>query len=72
MPDASQSEIGILPCPGGMIFAQKIYAQLEAMASEKLHDRVAKLSRLYKLPRAEVVRQINLATDIQPSSGDLD
>jgi len=72
MPDASQSEIGILPCPGGMIFAQKIYTQLEAMASEKLHDRVATLSRLYKLPRAEVIRQINLATDIQPSSGDLD
>ena len=41
MPDASQSEIGILPCPGGMVFAQKIYTHLEAMASEKLEERVA-------------------------------
>ena len=72
MPDVSQSEIGILPCPGGMIFAQKIFAHLETIAADKTAERVAALSRLYKMPRADVVRQINLAADILPSSGDLD
>ena len=72
MPDVSQSEIGILPCPGGMVFAQKIHSHLESIAAEKIQERVAALSRLYKLPRAELIRQINLATDILPSSGDLD
>jgi ribose-phosphate pyrophosphokinase len=72
MPDVSQSEIGILPCPGGAIFAQKIYAYLETIAAEKTAERVATLSRLYKMPRADVIRQINLSADIQPSAGDLD
>ena len=41
MPDVSQSEIGILPCPGGIIFAQKIYSHLESIAADKTAERVA-------------------------------
>jgi ribose-phosphate pyrophosphokinase len=72
MPDASQSEIGILPCPGGMVFAQKIFSHLDTIATDKIEERVAKLSRMYKIPRPEIVRQMNLATDILPASGELD
>jgi ribose-phosphate pyrophosphokinase len=72
MPDASQSEIGILACPGGMAFAQKIFAHLDTIATDKIEERVAKLSRMYKVPRPEIVRQMNLATDILPASGELD
>jgi ribose-phosphate pyrophosphokinase len=72
MPDASQSEIGILPCPGGMDFAQAIYAHLETITAEKMEERARALSRVYGLPRAETIRQINLASDILLSSGELD
>ena len=50
MPDASQSEIGILPCPGGMEFARTIYSHLESITAEKMEERVRALSRLYGLP----------------------
>ncbi|MGA2976333.1 MAG: ribose-phosphate diphosphokinase [Spirochaetia bacterium] len=72
MPDASLSEIGILPCPGGMVFAQSIFAHLESITSDKMEERARALSRVYGLPRANLIRQINLASDLLPSSGDLD
>ena len=72
MPDASQSEIGILPCPGGMVFAQSIYAHLEAITSDKMEERTRALARVYGIPRADVIRQINLASDISSSSGEMD
>jgi len=72
MPDASQSEIGILPCPGGMAFAQAVHSHLEALTAEKMEERVRTLARSYGLPRAEVIRQINLANDMLPSTGYLD
>jgi ribose-phosphate pyrophosphokinase len=72
MPDASQSEIGILPCPGGMEFAKSIYAHLETITSEKMEERTRALARVYGLPRADIIRQINLASDISSSSGEVD
>ncbi|HVO38661.1 MAG TPA: ribose-phosphate diphosphokinase [Spirochaetia bacterium] len=72
MADVSLSQIGILPCPGGLAFAQKIFGHLETITREKLEERVAMLSKSYKLPRAEIIRQVNLSNDILPSSGDLD
>jgi ribose-phosphate pyrophosphokinase len=71
MPDASLSEIGILPCPGGMEFAQSIHSHLEAITADKMEERARALSRVYDLPKAEIIRQINLANDLLPSSGDL-
>jgi ribose-phosphate pyrophosphokinase len=72
MPDASLSEIGILACPGGLDFARAIYGHLESITSDKMEERARALSRVYGLPRAETIRQINLASDILLSSGDLD
>ncbi len=72
MADVSRSQIGILPCPGGMSFAQKIFDHLETITRDKLEERVANLSKAYKLPRAEIIRQVNLAADSLPSSSDLD
>jgi ribose-phosphate pyrophosphokinase len=72
MADTSQADIGILPCPGGMQFAQKIYSHLETITSDKLEERVRTLSRTYGLPRAEIIRQSNLAADIMPSASDPD
>jgi ribose-phosphate pyrophosphokinase len=72
MPDASQSEIGILPCPGGLDFAQAVYSHLEAITEEKMEERARALGKVYGLPRAEIIRQINLTSDVQMFSGDLD
>jgi ribose-phosphate pyrophosphokinase len=72
MPDASLAQIGILPCPGGMAFAQKIYAHLEAITRDKFEERIRSLSRSYQLPRTEIIRQMNLTSDMMPSSVDFD
>jgi len=72
MPDASQSQIGILPCPGGMAFAQKIYGHLESITKDKFEERIRSLSRAYELPRTEIIRQMNLTSDMMPSSVDFD
>jgi ribose-phosphate pyrophosphokinase len=71
MHDASQSEIGILPCPGGHVFAQAIHSHLESIATEKLEERARALSRVYGQPRTEIIRQINLASDMLPSAGEI-
>jgi ribose-phosphate pyrophosphokinase len=72
MPDSSQSQIGILPCPGGMCFAQKIYSYLETVSKDKFEERIRSLSRSYKLPRDEIIRRINLESDLALSRLDSD
>jgi ribose-phosphate pyrophosphokinase len=72
MHDASQSEIGILPCPGGLVFAQAIHSHLESIAKDKMEERARALSRVYGQPRTEIIRQINLSSDMLPSSGEID
>ena len=66
MPDKSRSPIGILPCPGGMVFAQKIFQYLETISREKFESRVDLLSKTYGIDRSEIVRRINLMEDLQP------
>jgi ribose-phosphate pyrophosphokinase len=69
---ADLAQIGILPCPGGMTFAQKVLDNLENISREKLEERVKVLSKSYQLPRAEIIRQMNLAADILPTAGYMD
>ncbi|MGA2612426.1 MAG: ribose-phosphate diphosphokinase [Spirochaetia bacterium] len=69
---SDSAQIGVLPCPGGMAFAQKILEHLETISRDKLEERVRVLSKSYKVPRAEIIRQMNLAADILPTAGDLD
>ncbi len=68
----SQSQIGILPCPGGMSFAKKIFSFLEAATKEKIEERIECLSRSYGLSREQVIRQMNLASDLLPSKVEFD
>jgi ribose-phosphate pyrophosphokinase len=72
MPDTSRSLIGILPCPGGMVFAQKIFSYLETISKEKFEGRVEALSRSYGLGRTEIIKRINLTADVQPGRMDTD
>jgi ribose-phosphate pyrophosphokinase len=55
-----------------MCFARTVYEHLESISSEKMDERVRGLSRSYGLPRAEIIRQINLANDMLPSTGYMD
>ena len=73
MADSAQTQIGILACPGGMAFAQKILGHLETITRDKLEERVSILREvLQPSPGPEIIRQMNLAADIQPASGGLD
>jgi ribose-phosphate pyrophosphokinase len=72
MPDPSQSQIGILPCPGGMAFAQKLYTHLEAVTKEKFEERLRSIAQSYGLSRSEIIRQMNLESDLLPASVDFD
>ena len=55
-----------------MKFAQTVHAHLETITADKMEERARALSRVYGVPRTDVIRQINLARDVLPSSGDLD
>ncbi len=69
---ADLAQIGILPCPGGMAFAQKIFDHLESITRDKLEERVRILSKSYNVPRPDIIRQMNLAADILPTAGERD
>ncbi|MCX7031671.1 MAG: ribose-phosphate diphosphokinase [Spirochaetes bacterium] len=70
MPDLSQAQIGIIACPGGRAFAQMVFGHLEAITKDKFDDRIRTLSQAYGLPRAEIIRQVNLASDLLRSAVD--
>ncbi len=72
MPDVSQGQIGIIACPGGKSFAESIFGHLETMAREKFESRIASISQAYGLEREDAIRQVNLATDLLPSSAESD
>jgi len=69
---ADLAQIGILPCPGGMAFAQKIFDHLDSITRDKLEERVRILSKSYNVPRADIIRQMNLAADSLPTAGERD
>jgi ribose-phosphate pyrophosphokinase len=70
MPDLSQAQIGIIACPGGRAFAQMVFGHLEAITKDKFDDRIRTLSQAYGLPRAEIIRQVNLASDLLPAASE--
>jgi ribose-phosphate pyrophosphokinase len=70
MPDLSQAQIGIIACPGGRAFAQMVFGHLEAITRDKFEERIRALSQAYGLPRAEIIRQVNLASDLLPSAAE--
>ena len=69
---AELAQIGILACPGGLSFAQRVLGHLESISRDKLEERVKVLAKSYQIPRAEIIRQMNLASDILPTAGYMD
>lgn len=61
MPNRGFSRIGVLPCPGGMAFSQKILSHLSSIAREKFQEKVQSIGKGFGLQEKDVIRQINLA-----------
>jgi ribose-phosphate pyrophosphokinase len=64
MQDLSSSRIGILPCPGGQHFAERIISYLEVSIKEKFEERIDRISETYGLPREEIITRMNLSSDL--------
>ncbi len=60
--------IGIIACPGGKHFADKIISHLNAISYQKFREKISLLSEKYKLPKEEIVRQTNLVSDLLPDN----
>ena len=65
-------QIGILACPGGAKFAERIIADLEEISQERFWDKVQILAKKYSLTREEIIKQINLSIDMRPTTLNLD
>lgn len=60
---SNPDQIGILACPGGEEFADKLIAKLEKISVKKIRRKIQALSVKYCLSRDEVMRLININID---------
>ena len=65
---SNSHQIGILACPGGAVFAEKLISELEYLAQKRTRHKVDILSEKYGLPREQIITQINLSIDIRPTT----
>jgi ribose-phosphate pyrophosphokinase len=59
--------LGILACPGGEYFADRIIAGLRKIYKKRFDKQASDLSKRYEVPRDSVIKQINFANDILAS-----
>jgi hypothetical protein len=71
MIQAIPEPIGILACPGGAVFAQRMISDLEDLSGRKFRRKVELLAERYGMPKEEIIRHINLHLDLHPTSVDL-
>ncbi|MDR3148207.1 MAG: ribose-phosphate pyrophosphokinase-like domain-containing protein, partial [Treponema sp.] len=55
--------LGILACPGGEVFADKVVTHLRKGYRKKLQGIAADMARRYGMDNGEVIRQINFIND---------
>ncbi len=58
------ADLGIIACPGAEEFTNEILEHLKCIYSRKLNKRVSHLAKQYGLERQEIIRSINLTTDM--------
>jgi ribose-phosphate pyrophosphokinase len=61
------SKLGILACPGGEKFADKVTERLKVLYRKRFERKTSILSRRYEMQKETVIRQINLMNDMQTS-----
>jgi ribose-phosphate pyrophosphokinase len=67
---SNPDQIGIIACPGGETFAQKLIADLETISQKKFQAKVKCLSAKYRMPAEEVIRRMNLSLDLRQTNAD--
>ena len=68
----NHNPIGILTCPGGAAFSERIIRELESTAEKNFWRKVNALAAKYSLPREEIVKRINLSIDLRHSTLNLE
>jgi ribose-phosphate pyrophosphokinase len=61
-------QIGVLACPGGAVFAEKLINELEYLSQKRTRHKVDILSEKYGMSREQIIRQINLSVDMRPTT----
>jgi ribose-phosphate pyrophosphokinase len=69
MNNSVPTKLGILACPGGEVFANRVTDRLKVIYRHRFEKKAAILAKRYDLPKEEVIRRINFANDIQASNG---
>jgi ribose-phosphate pyrophosphokinase len=59
------NQIGIVACPGGKVFADKIISHLQDISKQEFDKKVDALESKYRLSRAEVIQKLQLDTDLR-------
>jgi len=68
MDSAEPSNLGILACPGGERFADRVTAHLKGIYKRRFDRKVAALSKRYELPKEKVAQDIRYTSDIAEGS----
>jgi len=68
MDSAEPSNLGILACPGGERFADRVPAHLKGIYKRRFDSMVAALSKRYELPKEKVAQDIRYTSDIAEGS----
>jgi len=61
-------QIGVLACPGGAEFADKLISELEQLSQKGTRRKADILAEKYKMSREQIIRQINLSIDLRPTT----
>jgi len=71
MIQAIPEQLGVIACPGAAAFAAKMIADLEEVSQRKFRRKVEFLAQKYQITKQEIIRRINLHTDLRPTTSDL-
>ncbi len=56
--------LGVIACPGGEKFANEIISHLKMIYKRRFEKKALFISKLYDMPKEDMVRQLNMADDI--------
>ncbi len=56
--------LGVIACPGGEQFANEIISHLKMIYQRRFEKKALFISKLYDIPREDMIRRLNMADDI--------
>ena len=64
MNQTNPANLGVIACPGGEVFADKVIEHLKRVYRRLFNNKIAELSKKYDLENSAAIRQVNLLNDI--------